>query len=75
MATAWVRWPRRQDKGWDPSDPEGRAYLGSLARLAALAEAPVPPPRVTVDTVADLAAGLAPRELGAACPVHDLEST
>jgi HAD superfamily hydrolase (TIGR01549 family) len=36
MLTAWVRWPRRNAKGWDPDEPDGIAYLHSLARTAAL---------------------------------------
>jgi HAD superfamily hydrolase (TIGR01509 family) len=56
MATAWVRWPRRAAKGWDPPDPPARAYLASLERLEALAPAPDPAPGLAVATVADLAA-------------------
>lgn len=37
MATAWIRWPRPAAKGWSPVDEEGRAYLGSLGRIAATA--------------------------------------
>lgn len=47
MATAWVRWPRREAKGWTPSDPDDRAYLASLARIAASR-----PPSKVVPTVA-----------------------
>jgi HAD superfamily hydrolase (TIGR01549 family) len=36
MLTAWVRWPRREAKGWAPRDPQARAYLESLERLATL---------------------------------------
>lgn len=38
MATALVRWPVRSDKGWEPSEPEGRSYLRSLERVAAAIE-------------------------------------
>lgn len=34
MATAWVSWPRRAAKGWEPDDPDALAYLRSLDRLA-----------------------------------------
>jgi hypothetical protein len=54
-----VRWPCRSAKGWDPSDPLARAYLGSLERLAALAAAPDPAPWLTADTLGPLAAALA----------------
>jgi HAD superfamily hydrolase (TIGR01509 family) len=35
MATAWVSWPRRSEKGWSPEDPQASAYLISLERMAA----------------------------------------
>ena len=35
MSTLLVRWPRRSDKGWSPTDREGAAYLRSLERVAA----------------------------------------
>jgi 5'-nucleotidase len=35
MAGAWVRWPRRAAKGWDPAEPEAVAYLDSLQRVSA----------------------------------------
>src|SRR5207249_3433247 len=47
MATAWVRWPDRQAKGWRPTAPEARAYLASLERLTARASGP--PPTLTVN--------------------------
>jgi 5'-nucleotidase len=34
MATAWVRWPRREAKGWQPAEPEAQAYLRSLERAS-----------------------------------------
>jgi len=42
MATAWVRWPKRDAKGWSPADPDAVAYLRSLARAgpAAVDQAP-----------------------------------
>jgi HAD superfamily hydrolase (TIGR01549 family) len=42
MAGAWLRWPRRAAKGWDPIEPEARAYLASLERLAARVSDPAP---------------------------------
>lgn len=35
MSTVWVRWSRRETKGWRPKDPRARAYLESLDRLEA----------------------------------------
>ena len=35
MATVWVRWARRETKGWKPRDPRARDYLQSLDRLEA----------------------------------------
>jgi HAD superfamily hydrolase (TIGR01509 family) len=52
MATALVRWPRRADKGWDPDEPEARAYLASLERLG---ERPGPAPTIAVDGLGRLA--------------------
>jgi 5'-nucleotidase len=60
MSTLRVRWPRRSDKGWWPSDPEGVAYLRSLERIAAMA-ADRPGaviPTLAVDSLRDLAASL-----------------
>ncbi|MBX6312493.1 MAG: HAD family hydrolase [Isosphaeraceae bacterium] len=37
LATAHVLWPLRSAKGWQPDDPEARAYLASLERTAVLA--------------------------------------
>ena len=34
LATAWIRWPRRAAKGWQPNEPDARAYLASLQRSA-----------------------------------------
>lgn len=34
MATALVRWPVRSEKGWAPTEADGRDYLRSLERLA-----------------------------------------
>jgi 5'-nucleotidase len=62
LATAWVRWPDRSAKGWRPDDPEGRAYLRSLERTAALGEQVRP--TITVDTIADLEAALPIRHGG-----------
>lgn len=56
MATAWVRWPRRADKGWAPTDPDAIAFRDSLERSSALA-AQVDPdvrPSVIVDRTSDL---------------------
>jgi FMN phosphatase YigB (HAD superfamily) len=33
MKTAWVRWPKRLDKGWTPDSPEAKAYVQSLERV------------------------------------------
>ena len=38
MRTAWVRWPIRSTKGWNPIEPDEIEYLNSLARTAALSE-------------------------------------
>lgn len=35
MATAWVRWPDRRAKGWDPAEPEQSAFIEALGRIAA----------------------------------------
>jgi 5'-nucleotidase len=37
MATAWVRWPSRDAKGWKPAEPDAKAYLHSLERSSAQA--------------------------------------
>jgi 5'-nucleotidase len=60
LATAWVRWPRREAKGWRPSDPEARAYLESLGRLSALSASAgdAPAPTLTVDEVGGLDAAV-----------------
>jgi FMN phosphatase YigB (HAD superfamily) len=57
MATAWVRWPRRAAKGWPTvDDPEALAYLASLERGAALAEADEArvTPTIALETIAGL---------------------
>jgi 5'-nucleotidase len=58
MATAWVRWPRRADKGWPADgDPGSLAYLASLERVTARGPATrrAVPPTIVVDTIGDLA--------------------
>jgi HAD superfamily hydrolase (TIGR01549 family) len=52
MAGAWVRWPRRAAKGWDPAEHEARAYLASLERLAARVSGPAP--TLAVDEISAL---------------------
>ncbi len=54
MKTAWVRWPVRSAKGWNPADPDGLAYLASLQRLAPLDPWPGLAPTWIVDDVASL---------------------
>lgn len=63
MSTAWLRWPRRSAKGWDPGDVNGRAYLQSLERTASLLSTrwEGPQPRWSFDTLADLAAAFEPQ--------------
>ncbi len=55
MATAWVRWPDRAAKGWNPTDSRALAYLASLQRLAPQ----IPPadlvPTLVVDDLSNLA--------------------
>jgi FMN phosphatase YigB (HAD superfamily) len=60
MATAWVRWPRREAKGWHPRDPEPLAYLRALERIAAFTNAPreTVRPTLAVDEVAQLASAI-----------------
>jgi HAD superfamily hydrolase (TIGR01549 family) len=62
MATAWVRWPNRAAKGWQPGDPDALAYVAALERSAAATErlwAGVRP-TVTCDGTGQLAARLRP---------------
>jgi HAD superfamily hydrolase (TIGR01549 family) len=51
MKSALVRWPDRAEKGWNPTDLEGIAYLRSLERSAARFEADWagPTPSIVVD--------------------------
>jgi len=55
MATAWVRWPWRAAKGWDPTDAEDSAYLASLDRVAASKPGPEVEPTVAADDLGSLA--------------------
>ena len=56
MATARVRWPDRSAKGWNPDDPDARAYLASLERLESREPAPAATrPTITVDGLGGLA--------------------
>ena len=69
MATALVRWPRRAAKGWPAgADSEALAYLASLERASALAEAEARRagvvPTIAIDTIDDLADALAPHGAG-----------
>jgi HAD superfamily hydrolase (TIGR01509 family) len=56
MKTAWVRWPRRYLKGWQPRSALEMAYLRSLQKVAAkLADQPRDfEPTVVVDTLQEL---------------------
>jgi 5'-nucleotidase len=59
MATAWVRWPRRADKGWpidQDTDPEALAYLASLERISAHAQAQRGSivPTIAIDMISEL---------------------
>ncbi len=60
MKTAWIRWPMRSAKGWNPSDPEACAWRDSLDRIAAIQAGlhQYISPTVTLDTVGELAAYL-----------------
>jgi len=58
MATAWVRWPVRADKGWAPAEPEARAYLASLERLAPHSPGAGQRPTLTVDDLNTLDAAV-----------------
>jgi 5'-nucleotidase len=60
MATAWVRWPRRDAMGWRPDDPEALAYRRSLERSASHRRAHWRHvrPSVAVDAITDLDAAL-----------------
>ncbi|HEV3164550.1 MAG TPA: HAD family hydrolase [Isosphaeraceae bacterium] len=63
MATAWVLWPRREAKGWQPGDPEAMAYVRSLDRSARCREDlwRRVQPTVTVAELNELAEALALR--------------
>ena len=55
MNTAWVRWPDRSAKGGGTTDPETRAYLASLDRIAAGKPVPEVIPTVAADDLGSLA--------------------
>ena len=63
MATAWVQWPQRGAKGWQPDDSDAIAYRDALERTSALAPTLWPDVRPTliIDELRDLIAAL--REL------------
>ena len=52
LATAWVRWPVREAKGWRPLDPEAVAYRDSLERAQGRVSSFRP--TITVDEVRQL---------------------
>jgi FMN phosphatase YigB (HAD superfamily) len=57
MVTGWIRWPRRDDKGWRPSEPDAVAYLRSLERSSRVEPGSVHPTLV-MDGVRDLPGAL-----------------
>jgi HAD superfamily hydrolase (TIGR01509 family) len=56
MTTVWVRWPRRDAKGWRPDDPDALAYRDALERASALTSQLRP--SLTIDTIDELGAAL-----------------
>ncbi|MDR3632655.1 MAG: HAD family hydrolase [Isosphaeraceae bacterium] len=48
LATAWLRWPARAAKAWQPDDFEARAYLASLERSSRAASLLFPDAQPTV---------------------------
>lgn len=58
MATLWVRWPNRADKGWRPREPEALAFRDSLERAAAATAAALATrvtPTAAVDRIDEIA--------------------
>jgi HAD superfamily hydrolase (TIGR01549 family) len=68
MATAWIRWPSRDAKGWTGNDPRAAAYLRSLERSSVLLASRHlgVHPDLVVDRTGDLPAALAGRPFASA---------